>query len=85
MPNAKECTNLVILDFSGSHFIFVTTSISDTPPSFSVIAWKLLVPKKRDFDQNLVRIVVFSVPVLHIFLLVTFIGNRIFVHIKQNV
>ena len=25
-------------------------------------------PKKRDFDQNLARVVVFPVPVLHIFL-----------------
>ena len=73
------------MDFSGSPFIFVTTSISDTPPSIVCHCMEDIGAKKRDFDQNLVRIVVFSVTVLHIFLLVTFIGIRIFVHIKQNV
>ena len=30
---AEKCTNLLILDFSGSRFIFVTTSISHIPTS----------------------------------------------------
>ena len=72
---AAKCTNLVILDFSGSRFVFVNTSISHIPPSpllhctaLSINAWRILVQQKQDFDQNLARVVVFSVPVLHIFL-----------------
>ena len=71
----QKCTNLVIPDFSGCFFIFVTTSISHIPPSplvqctaLSINAWRILVQQKQDFDQNLARVVVFPVPVLHIFL-----------------
>ena len=83
----QKCTNLVILDFSGSCIIFVSTSISHIPPSplahctaLSINTWRMLVQKKRNFDQNLARVVVFPVPVLHIFLsvmiLLQFLSNR---------
>ena len=83
----QKCTNLVIPDFSGCFFIFVTTSISHIPPSplvqctaLSINAWRILVQQKQDFDQNFARVVVFSVPVLHIFLsvmiLLQFLSNR---------
>ena len=72
---AAKSTKSVILNFSGNRFIFVTTSISHIPPSplvqctaLSINAWRILVQQKQDFDQNLARVVVFPVPVLHIFL-----------------
>ena len=68
---AAKLTKVAISDFFRSHFIFLSTSISHIPPppllqctALSVTVWRTKVQKKRDFAS----IVVFSVPILYIFL-----------------